>query len=66
MNKIEMTEKAYIAAGNIKLLGVAINALSGFMTVGIIDKNETKKMVGQLYLWQEELFNVIETTGEEG
>ena len=65
MNKIEMTEKAYIAITNKTALGVAINALSGLITVGVIDKNELKIIVGQLYLWQEGLFDVIETTEEE-
>ena len=66
MEKIKMTEMAYIAVTNKTALGAAIDALSGLMNVGVVDKKELKIIVGQLYLWQEGLFDIIETTGEEG
>lgn len=65
MDKIILTEKAYIAVTNIKRLGTAFNALAGLISVWVIDEAELKKIVGQISTWQADLFKVIETIGEE-
>lgn len=65
MEKITMTEKAYTAITNLKRLGTAQFALRDLMSVGVIDKNELKKIVSQLSRWEDELFDVIYAPPEE-
>lgn len=65
MAKIKMTEKAYCAVSNIRRLDMALDALRGMISVGVINKDELNKITEQLYTWWEELLCVIETNVEE-
>ena len=66
MGKIKMTEKAYIAVTNLKMIGIAMEALGGLLCMaGVVDEDELKKITSKLSGWQDGLFEVIEIVDEE-